>query len=132
MTYHLLSATLVEFIHDEVLNAGELTGRALDKSLEGALARVANRLAYGMIDDVFDLAAAYCVAIAMGRCFNDANKRTAYRSVEVCLELNGVETDWKTEDIGQLVVSVAQGLVDESELAAWLRNAPKAVQGKDT
>ncbi len=61
-----------------MLNPGELTGRARDKSLEGALARVDNRLAYGLIVDVFDLAAATAVAIAQGHCFNDANKRTAH------------------------------------------------------
>ena len=52
----------VEAIHDEVLNPGEITGRARDKSLEGALAQVENRLTYGMIGDVFDLAAAYAAA----------------------------------------------------------------------
>ena len=51
----LLSAELVEAIHDEVLNPGELPGRARDKSLEGALARVENRLAYGMVGDVFEV-----------------------------------------------------------------------------
>ena len=52
MSFLLLSAQLVEAIHDEVLNPGELAGRARDKSLESALARVDNRLAYGMIGEV--------------------------------------------------------------------------------
>lgn len=43
MDYLLLPADLVEAIHDGVLNPGELPGRARDKSLEGALARVENR-----------------------------------------------------------------------------------------
>ena len=64
MSYVLLNADIVEAIHDAVLNPGELTGRALDKSLDGALARVDNRLVYGLIEDIFDLAAAYCVAVA--------------------------------------------------------------------
>ncbi len=75
MTYIILSADLVDAIHDAVLNPGELTGRARDKSLDGALARVENRLSYGMIADIFDLAAAYCVAVAQGHCFNDGYKR---------------------------------------------------------
>jgi len=83
MTYHLLSAEMVELIHDEVLNPGELPGRAQDKSLDDALARVDKRLAYGMITDVFALAAAYGVVIATGHCFNDGNKRTAHRSMDV-------------------------------------------------
>ena len=116
-----LTAELVDAIHDEVLNPGELQGRALDKSLESALARVENRLVYGLVGDLWDLAALYCVVIATGHCFNDGNKRTAYRSMEVCLEANGVVATWDVEDVGDLVIRVAQGLVDEQELAAWLR-----------
>ncbi len=121
MTFVTLTAELVESIHDAVLNPGELPGRARDKSLEGALARVENRLAYGMIGDVFDLAAAYAIAIAQGHCFNDANKRTAHQSMDVCLDLNGVHIHWRTEETGQIIIRAAQRLLDEGELAEWLR-----------
>lgn len=73
MTLATLDAALVEALHDEVLNLGEIPGRARDKSLEGALARVENRLAYGIIEDAFHLAAMYAVAVATGHCFNDGN-----------------------------------------------------------
>ena len=121
MSYLLLSADLVETIHDAVLNPGELQGMAGDKSLDGALARVDNRLVYGMIDDVFALAAAYCVAVATGHVFNDANKRTAYRTMIVCLALNGVLISHETEEAGDLIRAVAQGQIDEEALADWLR-----------
>ncbi|MCG6902822.1 MAG: type II toxin-antitoxin system death-on-curing family toxin [Rhodobacter sp.] len=117
----LLDAALVEKLHDLVLNPGELPGRAGDKSLEAALARVDNRLAYGMIADVFDLATAYAVAVATGHCFNDANKRTAYQTMDSCLDLNGVQLGWNVNEIGPLIIEVAQGQVDEAELADWLR-----------
>ena len=121
MTFVTLSVALVEQIHDAVLNPGELTGRARDKSLDGALARVENRLAYGMIGDVFDLAAAYAIAIAQGHCFNDANKRTAHQCMDVCLDLNGVQIRWTDKDVGQVIIRAAQRLLDEGELAEWLR-----------
>ncbi|MDB5664510.1 type II toxin-antitoxin system death-on-curing family toxin [Cypionkella sp.] len=121
MTLRLLSPELVEAIHDAVLNPGELQGRALNKSLEGALARVDNRLAYGMIDDAFALAAAYAIAICQGHCFNDANKRTAHQSMDVCLDLNGVQITWTALEIGPVIIRAAQGLLDEGELAHWLR-----------
>lgn len=121
MTFVLLSAALVDRIHDHVLNPGELAGRALNKSLEGALARVENRLAYGMIADVFDLAAAYAIAIAQGHCFNDANKRTAFRTMHAALALNGVHLSYITEDVGQTIIRSAQRRLDEGELAEWLR-----------
>ncbi|GKY87302.1 type II toxin-antitoxin system death-on-curing family toxin [Sinisalibacter aestuarii] len=116
-----LTAELVEAIHDEVLNPGELAGRAMHKSLEGALARVDTRLAYGMVGDVYDLSALYAVVIATGHCFNDANKRTAFRSMEVCLEANGVSPTWDVQEIGDIIIRVAQGLIDEAALADWLR-----------
>jgi death on curing protein len=121
MSFFLLPVELVEAIHDEVLNPGELTGRARDKSLEGALARVDHRLAYGMINDTFDLAATYAVVIATGHCFNDGNKRTAHQTMDVCLDTNGVEITWGFEETGQIIISTAQGLTDEGDLADWLR-----------
>jgi death-on-curing protein len=121
MSYLLLSVEQIETLHDLVLNPGELPGKALNKSLEGALARVDNRLVYGMIEDVFDLAAAYAEAIAQGHCFNDANKRTAYRAMIVCLRLNGVTLTHDTEDVGQRIIRLAQRLSDAGEMADWLR-----------
>ena len=121
MTYILLDAEAVEALHDAALNPGELPGRALDKSLEGALGRVDNRLLYGMVSDVFDLAAAYATAIATGHCFNDGNKRTAFDTMNLCLELNGVDLDWNPVDIGDRIIALAQGLLTEEALAEWLR-----------
>ena len=121
MSYLLLTAQQVEMLHDHVLNPGELPGRARDKSLEGALARVDNRLAYGMIVDVFDLAAAYAAAVAQGHCFNDGNKRTAYRTMLVCLALNNVAITHETQEIGDLIIALAQRRIDDATLADWLR-----------
>lgn len=121
MSYVLLNADIVEAIHDAVLNPGELAGRALDKSLDGALARVDNRLVYGLIEDIFDLAAAYCVAVATGHVFNDANKRTSYKTMIVCLHLNGVRIAHETVEAGDLIREVAQRRIDEETLAGWLR-----------
>lgn len=121
MTFILVTAQQVEAIHDAVLNPGELQGRAHDKSLDGALSRVDNRLMYGMIGDVFDLAAAYASAIATGHCFNDANKRTAHQTMDICLDLNGVQIVWDHEDTGNQIIRLAQGVVDEEDMAAWLR-----------
>ena len=121
MTYVLLTPDIVEALHASVLNPGDLTGRARDKSLDAALARVDNRLAYGMIVDVFDLAAAYATAVARGHCFNDGNKRTAFRTMNAALALNGVRLNWNTEEIGQIIIRCAQGLMEDGDLADWLR-----------
>ena len=121
MNYVLLSAELVEALHASVLNPGELQGRARDKSLEAALARVDNRLAYGMVADVFDLAAAYATAVARVNCFNDGNKRTAFRTMNAALAMNGVRLTWDTEEVGQIIIRCAQGMMEDGDLADWLR-----------
>lgn len=118
---HLLSPELVEAIHDTVLNPGDLPGRARDKSLDAALARVDNRLAYGLVADAFDLAAAYAMALARGHCFNDGNKRTAHMSLDLCLHLNGIDIPWNAQEIGQIIIRCAQGLMEDGDLADWLR-----------
>ena len=118
----LLTPTLVDALHESVLNPGELRGRARDKSLDAALARVDNRLAYGMVADAFDLAAAYAMAIAPSHCYNDGNKRTAFRAMNAALALNGIRIDWNTEEIGQIIIRCAQGLMEDGDLADWLRS----------
>ena len=52
MSFLLLSVDHIIAIHNEVLELNELQGMAGDKSLEGALSRVDNRLKYGLIDDI--------------------------------------------------------------------------------
>ena len=75
-----------------------------------------------LIGDVFDLAAAYAAAIAQGHCFRDANKRTAFQAMDVVLDLNGVQVDWRTEDVGDKIIELAQSRLDEGEFADWLRS----------
>ena len=108
-------------LHDRVLDAGGLPGLAGDRSLEAALARVENRVAYGMIGDVHDLAAAYAVALARGHVFNDGNKRTALAAMELVLRLNGAVGGHEVMAAADWIIAVAAGARDEADLAAWLR-----------
>ena len=119
--FRLLSPDLVELLYADVLNPNELAGRARDTSLEGALSRVDNRLSYGMIEDVFALAAFYAEAVAQGHCFNDGNKRTAFRSMYAALVLNGVDIFFETEDVADRIILLAQGKLEAEKLAEWLR-----------
>ena len=91
------------------------------KFLDGALARVENRLNFGLIEDVFVLGASYAAAISQAHCFNDGNKRTAFQVMDLVLDLNGVQITWNTEVIGQKVILLAQSRLDETDFADWLR-----------
>ncbi|SHK58415.1 death on curing protein [Shimia gijangensis] len=126
--FRLLSSDLVDLIHENVLNPGELQGRAGDKSLEGALSRVDNRLAFGMVEDGFSLAAFYAEAIVQGHCFNDGNKRTAHLSMDVCLDLNGIAIKWVTEDVADRIILLAQGKLEAEAFAYWLRTLPNPLK----
>ncbi len=42
--------------------------------------------------------------------------------MDAVLVLNGVTIDWNTEEIGRIVIRVAQGWMDEGALADWLRD----------
>lgn len=121
MSLRLLPPDIIKAIHDDVLNPTELAGRVRDKSLEGALARIEHRLAYGMIGDIFDLAATYAIVIGTGHCFTDGNKRTAFRTMQLCLDVNGYQLNYEAAETGQIIIRAAQGLMDEEALASWLR-----------
>ncbi|WP_308915427.1 type II toxin-antitoxin system death-on-curing family toxin [Jannaschia sp. LMIT008] len=116
-----LSVEAVIALHDAGLNPGELQGFAGDKSLASVLGRVDNLIAYGMIVDGYDLAAAYAAAIAQGHCFNDGNKRTAFRAMHAILRMNDAVTPSGIASIGDRIILIAQRKIDETEFAAWLR-----------
>ena len=121
MSFLLLSVDHIIAIHDEVLELHELQGMAGDKSLEGALSRVDNRLKYGLVEDIYSLAASYATAISQAHCFNDGNKRTAFQVMDLILDLNGINAIWDVEEVGQKIVLLSQSKLDEADLAQWLR-----------
>lgn len=108
-------------IHAKVINQQELQGLIGNKSLEAIIHRIENRTQYGLIGDVYDLAATYAVVFAVDHVFNDANKRTAVIAMDTVLRRNGINLKFDTEIFGQVIIKVAQGIVDETELARHLR-----------
>jgi len=74
-----------------------------------------------LIDDAFALAACYAEAIAQGHCFNDGDKPTAYQSMDVCLDVNGIALNWTVEDVADRIILLAQGKLEAEDFAHWLR-----------
>ena len=104
MSFILLSGDHIIAIHDEVLELHELQGMAGDKSLEGALSKVDNRLKYGLMENTYSPAASYAVAVFQAHCFNNGNKRTAFQVMYLILDLNGITVTWDIEAVGQKIV----------------------------
>tara|TARA_R110002049_G_scaffold95178_3_gene233786 strand:- start:808 stop:1176 length:369 start_codon:yes stop_codon:yes gene_type:complete len=116
-----LSVEEVIEIHEAVIEPNELQGMAANKSIHAIIARIDNRISYGLIRDEFELAGCYACYIAVGLAFHDANKRTAFAAMDTCLALNDITLSYEAKDIGDTIIKAAQGIVDEMELAEWLR-----------
>ncbi len=118
----LLSARDVRTIHQKVIELGGLPGESTDRPLEAVLGRVENAFAYGQIGDAVDLAAWYAYAIARGQPFNDANKRTAWLTLRVCLHVNEIVLDADIEIVEDWVVSTSKGELKLEEFTKRLRD----------
>jgi death-on-curing protein len=114
-------------VHDEqIAEHGGLAGVRDKALLLSVLARPQQLEVYGN-PDVADLAAAYAVGIARNHPFLDGNKRTAIVVAGgVFLPLNGYELVADNREIVRVMLAVAEGLMDDAELAAWFRTYMKA------
>ena len=122
-----VDARAIVAIHDEQLaEHGGGAGMRDHNLLESALARPINLAAYGK-PDAAALAASYAVALARNHPFADGNKRTAFVALELFLALNGFNLIASDVDCVMTMPAVASGEIDESALAAWIRqNMEKA------
>ncbi len=123
-----VAENVVYAVHDEqIAEHGGLAGVRDKALLLSALARPQQLEAYGN-PDAADLAAAYAVGIARNHPFLDGNKRTAIIvSGGVFLPLNGYEIVADNREIIRVMLAVAEGLMDDAELAAWFRTYMKAL-----
>ena len=97
-------------------------GRGLrDPALvDSALARPRQLLAYRK-PDLFELAAAYAFGLVRNHPFVDGNKRTAFTTAVLFLELNGRRFTATEVDATLQTLALAASELDEAGYAAWLR-----------
>jgi len=106
---------------DLVREHGGMHGLRDEHGLDAALARPRQRLAYEPASDLAELAASYGHGLAASHPFHDGNKRIAFVTTAVFLELNGVELAATEAEVVTLMLALAAGESDENGLAAWLR-----------
>lgn len=122
MQYAWVAAEVVEAIHDVQLTEHGGPGGVRDAGLlESALARPVDLGARGE-PDIADLAAAYACGTARNHPFLDGNKRTAFVVMALFLEVNGRSFEANDAESVVVMLGVADGTIDETMLAAWLRN----------
>lgn len=126
----LSTQEIIETNEDILMNAPGLKGTPDVGKLESALMRVDNHIMYAQMDDLFEIAALYGVAIAKAHAFPDGNKRTALVSVLTFLESSCVNTE-EDDSIDDVMVKVAEGSMDVREFAEYLRGISYAVRRKD-
>ena len=90
------------------------------KLLESALARPKNLFVYKQ-PDLFELAATYTSGIVKNHPFVDGNKRTGFLAGAAFLELNGLELTASEPEATRIILGVAAGDVDDTQLAGWFR-----------
>ena len=117
-----LSAVHVLHIHsDQVQAHGGSLGLRDRALLESALERPRNRFHYEPDADLAAVAAAYGFGISSNHPFIDGNKRVAFQAMYLFLGLNGFRIDAPEEEVVALVLSLANGALDEPSLADWMR-----------
>lgn len=126
MDIKYLSVENVLSIHEKILkDTVEDKGLSPDKSIDSALNRVSDHVYYADLQDIYEIAALYAIAIAKGHCFNNGNKRTGMVSMVVFLLINGIELNADNKEIEDKIVEVVENHVNQSDLAHWLKNHVK-------
>ena len=112
----------VEDIHEEQLSLfGGPPGMRDRGLLESALDRPKNRQPYEKSEPP-ELAAAYAFGVARNHPFVDGNKRAAFASLMVFLRYNGVAFRPPAAEATAIFFDLAAGIVDEMQLARWVRD----------
>jgi len=109
-------------VHEQLLAAfGGAAGVGDAGLLDSALARPKNRREYGPNATVFDLAAGYAFGLVKNHPFVDGNKRIAFATAVMFLELNGYRFDASEADAVLRTLALAAGDLKESQYAGWLK-----------
>ena len=112
-----INTNFVIFVHDEIMYQTKVGKTGVDLGrLESVLGRVDQQIYYNQIDNAFEIAAWYGVALAKGHAFVDGNKRTGLAVMLTYLEIQGVTIQEQT-GLDDLMVDIVESQ-EEHELLA--------------
>ncbi len=105
----LINLTFVVAVHDEILRQTGVGRAGCDiGKLESVLGRIEQQMYYNQVEDLFEIAAWFGIAISKGHAFVDGNKRTGLAVMLTFLEIQGVSIQEQTglDDLmGEIVES---------------------------
>lgn len=112
----------VLILHEQSLaQFGGSAGIRDEGMLDSALGRPQNAFAYGKAT-YFTLAAGYAFGLAKNHPFIDGNKRSAFLTAVLFLELNGFEFEAGEVDATVRTLALAAGEMSEADYANWLKS----------
>lgn len=115
----IISLELVIEIHDNVIDiSGGANGVNIDR-LAGSLSRIEQQIFYNDVNDVFEIACWYAVAIAKGHGFTDGNKRTALSTMLTFLDIQGI-TLIENTGLDDIMVDVVESQLSHDVLVKKL------------
>lgn len=116
-----ISKQALLLLHEESLaEFGGARGVADEGLLDSALARPQHKFAYKPGSTIAELAASCAYGLARNHPFVDGNKRIAFLSIGVFLEINGYRLVADPIDAIRTMFALAAGTLDERDLAAWI------------
>lgn len=95
--------------------------------LESALSKPKQRFAYEPESSIFELAASYSVGLAKNHPFIDGNKRIAFTTAAIFLELNGFTFQAPESEVVIFFENLASGNISEHELSDWLKASSNSI-----
>ena len=121
MTRYLTLAEVVN-LHRLLEVTGGATGIRDLGALDSAIAQP--KATFGGVDlypTLVEKAAALCFSLVLNHPFVDGNKRLGHAAMETFLVLNGNEIDAGVDEQERLMLDVAAGRIDRTQLMDWLR-----------
>jgi len=120
---HIRKNIVLTFHKQLIESYGGLEGLRDEGLLESALAQ-ADITMFGenLHQDIFAMAAAYGYHLCQNHPFLDGNKRLAFVVMDTFLRVNGWEITAEDRAIYSLMLNLAGGQIDKSQLAHWLHD----------
>jgi death-on-curing protein len=110
------------FHEDQIRQHGGSPGIRDRGLLESALAAPAATFGGAFLNgDLFEMAAAYLHGLCTNHPFVDGNKRVAAVTALAFLKVNGVDLPVATKSYEAMVLAVARGELEKSDIAVFLR-----------
>ena len=118
----LLLSEVLEIHQDQVTRYGGAAGIRDIELLKSALGMPS--ATYGgqfLHTDIYEMAAAYLFHLVKNHPFVDGNKRVGAVTALIFLYLNGFDFDATENDLAEMVLAVAQGDIDKTDVAVFIR-----------